>query len=190
MASSFGLSSVRVCLSVIMYLCLHDLYFYLWPFLRCTDFWLNWCLDNFKSKYFDNSVSTRLCQRNVLLKYFSKLTSKTENIAICFNAKLSVGTWQARLIVRHNPFQSRIYVAQCNDWLKGEYLVWFTDGEPFHNYTIDNDTDYARFGKQSMVFTKDQSSIKISFPSIHSEYGIFLESIFILETWYMTVSFH
>ncbi|KAK3090314.1 hypothetical protein FSP39_010867 [Pinctada imbricata] len=38
---------------------------------------------------------------------------------------------------------------------------------PFQNLTVDNDTEFARFGKQSVLFTKDQNSTKLTFPTIH-----------------------
>lgn len=46
----------------------------------------------------------------------------------------------------------------------------FADKAPLHMFSVNNDTEHARMGAQSIIFTRDKDTTLVRFSSVHSKF--------------------
>ena len=51
------------------------------------------------------------------------------------------------------------------------FLFCFSGNDKPSTLTVNNDTEYSRLGKQSVVFTNGDNSTLLKFPSIHGQFN-------------------
>lgn len=49
----------------------------------------------------------------------------------------------------------------------------FADKAPIHMFSVNNDTEHARMGAQSIIFTRDMDTTLVRFSSVHSMFVLY-----------------
>lgn len=49
----------------------------------------------------------------------------------------------------------------------------FADKAPIHMFSVNNDTEHARMGAQSIIFTRDKDTTLVRFSSVHSMFVLY-----------------